>query len=374
MADVRILLTDKAIARLPAPKDGWYLARHTELKGFFVVVGKRKRTFTVQGDLRQVGKRASTIRVAIGDASEISTRIARATAKDCLAQISRGQHPKAEERASGVGGTATTVGEAATPSEGITLRQAWERYRDAHLVRKGRSERTIGGYRDHVERIFIEWLDSSLRELGLDPAKVVTKHDDVTKENGPYIANGSMRTLRAIYNHARKTNRSLPADNPVDAIDWNGEKRRDTGMGISDLKGWFAELAALDNPIRREFHLFTLLSGCRSPALQEIQPRQVNFRGRMVHIPKPKGGAKRAFDIPLSREMVLCLVRAMRFGLQMFPRSRQNGYSPPTAHQGTSSSTRRIEPLCRSGVTIFGRASERLRQQLASRNSMQNCS
>jgi hypothetical protein len=54
MADVRILLTDKAIARLPAPKDGWYLARDTELKGFFVVVGKRKRTFTVQGDLRQV--------------------------------------------------------------------------------------------------------------------------------------------------------------------------------------------------------------------------------------------------------------------------------------------------------------------------------
>jgi hypothetical protein len=25
--DVRILLTDKAIARLPTPKDGWYLAR-----------------------------------------------------------------------------------------------------------------------------------------------------------------------------------------------------------------------------------------------------------------------------------------------------------------------------------------------------------
>ncbi len=54
MADVRILLTDKAIARLPAPTDGWYLARDSELKGFFVVVGKRKRTFTVQGDLRPI--------------------------------------------------------------------------------------------------------------------------------------------------------------------------------------------------------------------------------------------------------------------------------------------------------------------------------
>ena len=40
-----------------------------------------------------------------------------------------------------------------------------------------------------------------------------------------------MRTLRAIYNHARKTNRLLPRDNPADAVDWNEEKRRDTGMG-----------------------------------------------------------------------------------------------------------------------------------------------
>ena len=49
MADIRILLTDKTIAQLPNPNDGWYLARDKELKGFFVVVGKRKRTFTVRG-------------------------------------------------------------------------------------------------------------------------------------------------------------------------------------------------------------------------------------------------------------------------------------------------------------------------------------
>jgi hypothetical protein len=50
-------------------------------------------------------------------------------------------------------------------------------------------------------------------------------------------------------------------------IDWNGEKRRDTGMGARDLEGWFAELAALDNPIRREFHLY-LTAG------DQTQPRQ----------------------------------------------------------------------------------------------------
>lgn len=317
MADIRILLTDKAIAQLPTPNDGWYLARDTELKGFFVVVGKRKRTFTVQGDLRQGGKRVSSIRVSIGDTREMSTRTARATAKEYLAQISRGQHPKAAKRNGQAGATESFANGAAGVD--ITLKQAWQRYLDAHLVRKGRSEKTIGGYRDHVERIFVEWLDTPLRELAIDPARVAKKHDDTTKENGPYMANASMRTLRAIYNHARKTNKSLPADNPADAIDWNEERRRDTGMGARDLKGWFIELAALDNPVRCEFHLFTLLSGSRPTALQGIQHDHIDFRQRILHVPKPKGGVKRAFDIPLSRQMILCLVRAIRFGREMYP-------------------------------------------------------
>jgi integrase len=316
MADIRILLTDKTIAQLPAPNDGWYLARDTELKGFFVVVGKRKRTFTVQGDLRKSGKRASSIRVSIGDSREMSTRTARSTAKEYLAQISQGLHPKLaqQNRSSGAGENVEN-----TTLAHVTLRQAWQRYLDAHLIRKGRSEKTISGYRDHVERIFAEWLDVPLQELGAEPARVAKKHDDVTSENGAYIANGAMRTLRAIYNHARKTNRKLPSENPADAVDWNEEQRRNTGMGASDLKGWFLELAALDNPVRREFHLLMLLSGSRPTALREIKPSHIDFRRRTLHVPKPKGGNKRAFDIPLSREMILCLVRTLRFGREMYP-------------------------------------------------------
>lgn len=143
-----------------------------------------------------------------------------------------------------------------------------------------------------------------------------------------------MRTLRAIYNHARKTNRSLPRDNTADAVDWNEEKRRDTGMGVSELKGWFGELAALDNPVRREFHLLTLLSGSRITALQEVRPGHIDFRRRTLHIEKPKGGRKRAFDIPLSREMILCLIRAIRFGRQMHPLQSQKWIFPGDSASG----------------------------------------
>jgi len=338
MTDIRISLTDKAIAQPPAPKEGRYLARDTELKGFFVVIGKRRRTFTVQGDLRQGGKRASSIRVSIGDASEMSTRAARATAKEYLAQISRGRHPKDDKKVEGTNPAPAmeSVGTAAS----ITLKQAWQRYLEAHLIRKSRSEKTIEGYRDHVDRIFAEWLDTTLLELATDPARVAKKHDEVTRENGPYMANGSMRTLRAIYNHARKTNRSLPSDNPADAVDWNVEERRNTGMGSPDLKGWFAQLAALDNPVRREFHLFTLLCGSRPTALQEAKPEHIDFRRRTLHIPRPKGGKKKAFDIPLSRQMILCLVRAIRFARQMYPLQAQDWVFPADSTSGHLAETK----------------------------------
>lgn len=343
MTDIRISLTDKAIAQLPAPKEGWYLARDRELKGFFVVVGKRRKTFTVQGDLRQGGKRASSIRVSIGDASEISTRAARATAKEYLAQISRGRHPKNDKQADEAHpGPAMAIGGTVAS---ITLRQAWERYLEAHLMRKNRSEKTIEGYRDHVERIFAEWLDTPLHELATDPARVAKKHDEVTRENGPYMANGSIRTLRAIYNHARKTNRSLPSDNPADAVDWNVEERRNTGMGSADLKGWFAQLAALDNPVRREFHLFTLLCGSRPAALQQARPEHIDFRRRTLHIPKPKGGKKKAFDIPLSRQMVLCLIRAIRFGRQMYSLQAQEWVFPADSASGHLAETKEDREL-----------------------------
>lgn len=111
----------------------------------------------------------------------MSTRTARAIAKEYLAQISQGQHPKASERGVEVGAVESASNKPDAHVE-VTLRKAWQRYLEAHLVRKGRSETTIEGYRGHVERIFVEWLDIPLRELANDPARVARKHDDDTRD------------------------------------------------------------------------------------------------------------------------------------------------------------------------------------------------
>lgn len=301
MSDFKTSLNDKMIGRLAQADKGQYVVRDADLKGFFLVVGTRRKTFTVQGEYWENGKRHSK-KVALGTTAVLTTREARVKAKDALARIARGEY--AAEAA------AARASKTDKPAE-VTLRSAWARYR-VSLERKDRSPATIAGYRDHVERLFKDWLDLPLMTLGENPRMVSDRHDQLTENSGPFAANGSMRTLRAIYNHARRSARELPADNPTLAVDWNRERRRDTAMGAFDLPAWIDEAGRLRHAIRREFHLFTLLSGSRPGALRQAEVSHFDVRRRVLHVPRPKGGAKRAFDIPLSRPMICCLVRAMR--------------------------------------------------------------
>ena len=309
MSPTRLTLSDRTIAGLSLAASGQHIVRDQELAGFFLLVGTRSKAFMVQGDLWENGKRR-TVRMKIGEVGKIPTREARAKAKVLLGSIADGADPRPKSQEPD-----------APRSHGAdpTLDEAWERYRDGHMKRKGRSEGTIENYRDHVERLMAEWRAQPLSVLGNDPSLVKSLHDKLSEANGPYIANGCMRSLRAIYNHARKTARALPAENPVFAVDWNLEKRRDTALGPSDLSSWFAQLSALDNPLRREFHLFLLLSGSRPDAIKRARLEHLDFGRRLLHIPKPKGGEDRAFDIPLSREMIRCLIRSIRVGRKMHP-------------------------------------------------------
>jgi hypothetical protein len=319
MADARKELTDRLIARLPFAESGQYVVRDSELSGFQVIVGKRRKTFAIYTEFWKNGVRKA-VRKTLGAVGDLNTRQARALAKETIGKIARsGVEEPAEKRPA--------------PAD-ITLHEAWERYRVGHMVRKGRSAGTIASYQDHVERIFKSWRDKPLRELGEKPGLVADRHNAITQKHGPYIANGAMRTLRAIYNHARKTHRELPAENPVGAIDWNAEARRDTGMDPQELRAWFVQLAGLGNPIRREFHLFTLLCGSRPTALKTARLDQLDLHRRVLHLPRPKGGEKKAFDIPLSRAMVRCLIRAIRYGRMLHPAEAQTWLFPADSLPG----------------------------------------
>src|SRR5712691_10521111 len=96
MPPAHLPLTDKAILALPFAASGQELVRDSELSGFFVVVGKRRKTFMVQGDLRANGKRES-LRIKVGEVGELSTREARARAKTLLGPIAKGIDPRPKQ-------------------------------------------------------------------------------------------------------------------------------------------------------------------------------------------------------------------------------------------------------------------------------------
>lgn len=170
VTNLRLSLNDKVIGQLPTPDEGQYVVRDVGLKGFYLLVGKKRRTYIVHGDLKRPGERATSIKVSVGDAADLTATKARLIAKGYLSEMGQGRHPKPPAVKAAPEVVATNTAAALTAADsGISLRAAWERYHTA-LIRKKRSDGTIAGYRDHVERVFKAWLDTPLRELGDDPA------------------------------------------------------------------------------------------------------------------------------------------------------------------------------------------------------------
>jgi hypothetical protein len=291
-------LTDQLVRRLPFTARGQAKVRDEECKGLLLVIGMDTKTFSAKVErvvdgFREYGY-ASFGSFDPDAPDHVGVKDARKAAAKWIADYKNGAKVAAKR-----GGT--------------TLKEAWARYK-ARLEAKGRSPTTIEWYREYIEDGPLkEWLDTQL--VSITPERAAALHTRATRKHGPYRANGAMRTLRAVYNYAKlKVDRALTQIDVTMLVEWNAEKRRNTGMGLGRLPAWGRQLAALENPVRREFHLLCLLSGSRPDALSKGEWGHVSVARRVLHIPAPKGGDERAFDIPLSRPMLYCLVRARRAG------------------------------------------------------------
>ncbi len=326
MSDPKLHLTDRNLLNLAFAKSGQYRVRDTETPGFFVLIGSRTKSFMIQADLRPDRKSRISIRMKVAEVGQMSAREARAKAKGLLARIAAGEDPRPPRPEP----VAVVLEDAGVP----TLREAWTRFRASHLERKGRASGTFRNYTDHMERLFADWLDQPLSVIGEMPRLLADRHDHITRNHGPAIANGAVRSFRAVYNHARKTCRQLPAENPAVGVDWNPDRRKNTAMGVADLPAWFEQAALIPNPIRREFQLMTLLSGSRPEALKNVRVEDVDLRQRVMHIRKPKGGEDKAFDVPLSRAMLESIFRLRRLGPVIYPNSADEWLFPSDAPCG----------------------------------------
>jgi integrase len=300
MTTRRLLISDATVGRLPyatAPRG--YIASDRKLGGFHVRVGLSTKTYRLQMDVRENGRRV-TKSFALGKHPYIKADAARAKALDIVRRRAR------EEPLAGP-----------TDRGGMSFSEAWQSYQTL-LKKKKRSTGTIADYKDkhdrHLKRFHLTPLRSITR------ANVVALHGEVTANAGPYAANGTMRVGHAIFNHAAKDLEvpGLPTLNPFRGRNLlNEETPRDCGMGTRELPRWWSQLRALSNPIMQELHLITLLTGLRRSEVASIRWENIDLRNRCIVIPSPKGGLARAFKAPLTRPMLRALWRARRAGRTM---------------------------------------------------------
>jgi integrase len=253
--------------------------------------------------------------------AESNSRIRRAAPVD----VSAPEAPEADPRAL----ASTALGPEDPAGQRMTLDAAWQLYR-ADRVRKGTSHRTIANYSNSLSRMSADVRETPLRVLGQDQSimlhewkRIAARYDigaKYEKGHGRTAADASAGLVRILYRYVQRWHdHSLPGRHPCLNLDLQSRRplRELSVMAPEDLPRWWAAVSALPNPIRRECHLFSLLSGLRRNSLLEMQWQDLDED--TFHIPWPQGGSRFAFDLILSAPLQECLRRAKVEGGRLFP-------------------------------------------------------
>lgn len=272
-------LTERRVAQIkPTTKVAYYY--YDEDRGLCLKVAPTgRRWWLLKVDYRKHGQKVST-RIKLGDANFLSLASARQQARSMKARVAAGLTPVEEA------------------PQTLTLQRAWDDYRE-ELVAKGRSPKTIEGYAECLRIHMCKFLPLDLHYLGSDEGRalLVDLHRSLTRQGKKSTADGVMRVFRAIYRRARRINTSLP-ESPTQAISFNnvpGRKRV-----VKDLSEWSQIVGTLSNPLMADLYWIAMLTGAREATICEAKIEEIDLESGWWHIPNPKGGASRAYDVPLS--------------------------------------------------------------------------
>lgn len=254
-----------------------------DTSGLRIVVGSKSSSYKLVGRINDGSDRY--ISVVIGRIDEISLKTAPERSAEIKLALRRGEDPRMQKRA--------------VPS----IRTAWERYKET----RGRDLRPSTGawYEQKVHLVLKAIIDIPFDKL--DRETVRSLHEKITRKNGPYTANGSMRVLKALYNDAARS-LDLPP-NPVSrAVRMNKEAPRKWALDAAGLTEAWRCLGAMEDHNRAACWTVMLLTGLRSHDARSMRWEHLDADG-VLTVPSPKGGADRAFRLPLPRYLLQVLER-----------------------------------------------------------------
>jgi len=216
------------------------------------------------------------------------------------------------------------------PSEpgahGITLADAIELHLRAMRARRC-AQRSMATLVEETGRHLGDWLARPLASRSRH--EVATRHERITAERGPWVANRVLQQFRAVYNTAARRFEDLPATNPAIAVTFNRVRRRREPIPWSELPAWRRRVQALGNPVRRDLQLVLVFTGLRSLDARTIRWSHVDLAAGTLFRPRPKGGEERAFTVPVAN-VVLEILRRRRAGNARFADEGDGGWVFPT--------------------------------------------
>lgn len=264
------------------------VVRDTRVTGFLVTVNKSTKSYKVQRDLRrgQRGQRTliKTVRHTLGSTEDLSLEAARHKAEDVIRLIKRGIDPNAPIKEQG--------------GDAWTVDMLFDEYA-ADLRAREKSERTIEDTLSRRDRYLRDWKRLPLTEL----------------------TRSMVRDFRAAYNLALRVidDPDLLPDNPVKAVTFNKERRKDAVIMPEDLAAWLEKIHRLPNPLRRLMHELGLFSGLRPGTLVGLKRSWIKQDQRAISIPTMKSG--RSFDLPLSKHMLDVIERVLALSDMLYPKA-----------------------------------------------------
>lgn len=226
------LTTKRAVDDCAHPERGQVIYWDTELVGFGLLVGARQKSFVLE---RRIKGRSR--RITLGRIGQVTLQKAKQDAEQLIGEMAGGIDPVARERAQTAGG--------------MTLDAAWTLYKES-MRKLGRSPATLADYQHKIDCHLSDWLDLPLASI--TPKMCHDRHTKIGGKSGeasPYMANGVVRVLRAIWRRTRRQHRELP-EPPTANVDFYPETGRT--VVIKQWPAWRTGIRQIENPIRRDFY------------------------------------------------------------------------------------------------------------------------
>lgn len=292
--------TEKSISAVPKPDSGKVVYNINGVPGFMLVMHKSGGSFVLQ---RRVNGRST--RVTIGRREEMHVKEALRRALELSAAMRDGLDPLLEKRRTA-----------------FTLQAAWELFRRSKPLRST----TIAHYEHWLTKHVPDWLDRPLQELGADRVGVRLRHEKITRESGPVMANNVMRVFRAIYRRAQREQPDLPAP-PTVNVDWHKVGARDSALKYDELRAWYEKVEALRNPVKTLYWLAVLLTGGRRNQLACARWQDIDFSAGIWTFPPENVKGGKGYTIPVSAWLLERLkeAKASSDSEWVFPATRVQG-------------------------------------------------